>query len=62
MNIKYFRDRLGITQEELAKAVGVTQGAVSQWEAGATHPSFKMLRTLARVLCTTVDAIIGESA
>ena len=45
---------------ELARAVGVTQGCISQWEMGATHPSFRILRNLARVLDATVDDIVGE--
>lgn len=52
-----------MTQEELAVAVGVTQGAVSQWELGITHPNFKCLKLLADALGITLDELVnGELA
>ena len=38
-SIKKARVRLGITQEELAKKLNVTQAAISQWELEKTFPS-----------------------
>lgn len=35
LDIKAIRDRLGLTQAQLAQAVGVDQGTVSKWENGA---------------------------
>lgn len=58
--IKDARLAAGLTQEALAAAVGVTQSAVMQWETGRTHPRVTMLRALAEVLHTTVDALIEE--
>ena len=59
LTIKQARERLGMTQEQLAKALGVTQGAVSQWEMGITHPGFESLRKLAAALGVTVDELIN---
>jgi transcriptional regulator with XRE-family HTH domain len=36
--LKIDRERLGLSQEELAKRVGVTQQAVANWENGTSHP------------------------
>jgi len=36
--IRTLRKRLGITQKELAKLVGVTVGAIHQWESGTFEP------------------------
>lgn len=58
--IKILRESLGMTQEQLAKQVGVTQGAVAQWENGLTHPAFDKLLTVASVLGVTVDELIGK--
>ena len=33
------RERLGISQQELARRLGVTKGAISQWENGISAPS-----------------------
>lgn len=54
------RKALGLTQEQLAKMVGVTQGTIAQWENGMTHPAFDKLHRLSRVLGITVDDLIGK--
>jgi transcriptional regulator with XRE-family HTH domain len=53
-SIKEVRKRKGITQVELAKMLGVTQGAVQKLESGENDLTGKMLRKLATVL--NVDA------
>jgi transcriptional regulator with XRE-family HTH domain len=48
-NIRQAREKEGLTQAALAMKVGVTSGAVSQWEAGTATPrkeSFKELETV----------------
>jgi DNA-binding transcriptional regulator YiaG len=37
--IRYLRRQLGMTQEELAQALGITVGTVSRWEKGRFRPS-----------------------
>jgi DNA-binding transcriptional regulator YiaG len=43
--IRYLRQQLGMTQEELAQALGITVGTVSRWEKGRFRPS-RLARTL----------------
>lgn len=52
--IKEIRKLKGITQVELAKMLGVTQGAVQKLESGENDLTGKMLKKLATVL--NVDA------
>lgn len=59
LRIKLLRVARGMSQEELAKMIGVTQGAVSQWEKGLTHPGFKVIPKLANALGVTSDELFG---
>ena len=44
------RRALGLTQEQVADALGVTAPAVNKWEKGATCPDVALLAPLARLL------------
>ena len=43
--VRYLRRSVGLTQEELAHALGITVGTVSRWEKGRFRPS-RLARTL----------------
>ena len=59
--IKKARLIAGVTQSELAAMIGVTPGAVSQWEQGTTKPAVRKLKPLAIALHTTVEKLLeGE--
>lgn len=48
--IRARRDAVGLTQEKLANACGVSRAAVAQWEAGVTRPSLDNLVKAAEAL------------
>lgn len=50
MNVKYYRDRRGMTQAELAVQADCSNGLIGNIEAGNTHPSFDTIVALARAL------------
>lgn len=54
------RERVGMTQAEVAKAMGVDQSAVSFWETGRTAPRASLLVKLAGLYCCTVDELLKE--
>lgn len=56
------RKRRGLTQEELAAALGVTTSAVGNWEAGLRIPRYETLRRLAEVLEVSIDEIMFPAA
>lgn len=58
--IKKARLIAGFSQEQLAERLGVSAGAVSQWETGKGHPNVKRLKLLAAELGTTVDKLLDE--
>lgn len=47
-----------MTQEELAKRVGVSQPAIAQFEAGKNTPKLYVTIKLAEVLGTTIDDLV----
>ncbi|WP_051208992.1 helix-turn-helix domain-containing protein [Butyrivibrio sp. WCD3002] len=60
-NIKKYRKEMGLTQEELAEAFGITIGAVSKWESGSTIPDIMTLIELADFFNISVDVLLGYS-
>lgn len=56
--IREYREERGWTQFELAVKVGVTPGAVSNWERGVSEPKVSQLRKLAALFGVRMDEII----
>lgn len=56
--IESVRKAAGMSQGELARLLGVTQGAVSQWEQGATNPTVSRLAEIARIFGVKVDDLL----
>ena len=57
--IKKMRRERDMTQESLAEYLGISVGAVSQWECGRTSPDISQLPALANVFDVSVDEILG---
>ena len=57
--IREWRENAALKQEDIGKALGVTQSAVSQWESGETHPRGKQLLKFAAMLNRTSDEILA---
>lgn len=53
--IKELRARYDMTQEDLAKAVGVRRETILYMEKGKYNPSLKLAYDVAKVLKTTID-------
>lgn len=58
-NIRRFRKKNDLTQEEFADRLGVTYQSVSRWENGTTYPDLELLPALSEILSVTVDELIG---
>lgn len=54
------RKKAGLTQAEVAKALGVSNAAVSLWENGETMPAGKRLLEIAKLYKCTVDKLLKE--
>jgi len=55
--IRTLRENAGLTQAELAEAVGVSEKVVSKWECGETKPSAEVLPALADAFGCTIDSL-----
>ncbi len=55
----FLRREMGITQEQLAQAMGVTNQAVSKWESGQSYSDITLLPRLAAYFRVTVDELLG---
>ena len=58
-NIRRFRKKSGLEQKELAKQIGVTSNAVSNWENGRSRPDFNLLPSLCAALEITLYDLLG---
>jgi len=55
--IKEFRARYDMTQEDLARKVGVRRETISFLERGKYNPSLKLAHDVAKALDTSIDEL-----
>ncbi len=57
--IKTLRRSRGMTQQDVARALGITRQAVARWESGANLPSTEKLLELAKLFGVPVSELAG---
>ena len=57
--IKMLRKRDGRRQDDLANALGVTNQAVSRWEANKGYPDMEMIPAIANYFHVSIDELFG---
>lgn len=55
--IKEYREQTGMTQTQLAEAVGVRRETIVHLENGRYNPSLKLAMSIAKVLSKTVEEL-----
>ena len=58
-NIVKYREKLGISQKELASRLKVTPSRISNWEQGANCPTIDILFEVCKVLNVSINDIYG---
>lgn len=57
--IAELREKIGMTQAELAEKLSVSAQAVSKWETGGGYPDVETIPQIAKALETTTDYLFG---
>jgi transcriptional regulator with XRE-family HTH domain len=58
--IRRYRKRLGLTQEEFAAALGMSQASISRFETGERKPDVDDLIAIAKFFGCKVDDLIDK--
>lgn len=56
--LKELRAQKGLTQGQLAKAIGVSPGNVGDWETGKSKPGYNALAALTRIFEVSADYLL----
>ena len=59
--LKECRLKLGITKQEAAKRIQISQPAYLRYEAGTRNPSIQIIAKMAEVFSTSTDYLIGNA-
>ena len=57
--IRKYRKEKNMTQEEMAKRLGITAPAVNKWEHGISQPDISLLAPVARLLGITLETLLS---
>ena len=60
-NIRHYRIKNRITQDELAKKLCVSSQAVSKWETGNSCPDVSLIVPISEALCISCDTLLGKN-
>lgn len=58
--LRFYRQRAGLTQAELAERLNTNRASVIAWESGSTWPSAATLPLIANVLQCSIDELYNE--
>ena len=59
--VKELRTSKNLTQEQLAKRLGITRAAISAYESGIRTPSYDLLSKIANIFNITIDSLLGDT-
>ena len=59
--IKTLREQAGMSQEKLAKRLGITRSSVNAWEMGISTPSTQYIAELAGLFRVSADYLLGRT-
>lgn len=60
MNIRLYRERANLKQNELADMLHLTQSAIAKWETGEAVPRADKLPQLAKILNCSIEDLFDD--
>ena len=60
-SLKKIRKQYKMTQEDIAKLLGISRSGYTYYETGKTVPSIEVLQKLSAIYSTSIDAIVGNT-
>jgi len=57
--IKELREERGLSQAQLAEAIGLNQRRISDYETGRVEPNIKTIKELCRIFNVTAGQLLG---
>ncbi|MBR3894514.1 MAG: helix-turn-helix transcriptional regulator [Clostridia bacterium] len=59
--IRYLRDKMGMTQTDLAKKLGISRSAVNSWEMSLSSPSLSNIIEMSQIFHVNIDYLLSLS-
>ena len=60
MNIKFFRKKCSLTQEQLAEALSVTRQTIAKWESGEVTPNIEDCMRMQEIFDISLDDMVRD--
>jgi transcriptional regulator with XRE-family HTH domain len=60
-NLRYLREKRGLSQAQFARAIGISQQSVCKYENQTTVPGVEMLTQIADFFDTSIDFLVGNT-
>ena len=58
--IKYLRDKVGMTQTDLAKRLGISRSAINSWEMSLSTPSLSNIVEMTKIFHVSADFLLAS--
>ncbi len=59
--IRYLRDKMGMTQTDLANRLGISRNAVNAWEMSTSTPTLDNVVEMSRIFHVSTDYLLSLS-
>ena len=60
IDFELLRNKAGLSQEALARVMGLSRMTIANWEQGKTEPSASQVKILADIFGVTTDQLLGR--